>query len=97
MLAGLRRLAANTDLIHRKLCGAKLSPEQVRSSIASRPGLDVGGLVPSSRDVEGDVGFAPAAPGGRTATLQVVSNAPSSLDFVPPRGSNELVFANSFE
>ena len=44
-----------------------------------------------------DVGFAPTAPGVRTATLQVDSNAPSSPDFVPQRGSNNLVFADDFE
>lgn len=35
--------------------GEKLNPEEVRSSIARRLGLDVGGLVPTGRDVEGIV------------------------------------------
>ncbi len=35
--------------------GEKLEPDQVRSSIARRLGLDVGGLVPAERDVEGVV------------------------------------------
>jgi len=35
--------------------GEKLDSEEVRSSIARRLGLDVGGLVPASRDVEGVV------------------------------------------
>ncbi len=35
--------------------GEKLEPDQVRSSIARRLGLDVGGLVPADRDVEGVV------------------------------------------
>jgi Fic family protein len=35
--------------------GEKLDSEQVRSSIAQRLGMDVGGLVPTDRDVEGVV------------------------------------------
>ena len=35
--------------------GEKLQPDQVRSSIARRLGLDVAGLVPADRDVEGVV------------------------------------------
>ena len=35
--------------------GEKLEPDQVRSSIARRLGMDVGGLVPADRDVEGVV------------------------------------------
>src|ERR1035438_2276729 len=35
--------------------GEKLDPEQVRSSIARRLGVDVGGLRPVDRDVEGGV------------------------------------------
>lgn len=35
--------------------GEKLNPEEVRSSIARRLGIDVAGLVPASRDVEGIV------------------------------------------
>ena len=35
--------------------GEKLEPEQVRSSIARRLGMEVGGLVPADRDVEGVV------------------------------------------
>lgn len=35
--------------------GAKLDPEQVRSSIARRLGMDVAGLKPADRDVEGIV------------------------------------------
>src|ERR1039457_341487 len=33
--------------------GEKLDSDQVRSSIARRLGMDVGGLVPGDRDVEG--------------------------------------------
>ncbi len=33
--------------------GERLDPNEVRSSVARRLGLDVGGLVPASRDVEG--------------------------------------------
>ena len=35
--------------------GEVLNPEEVRSSIARRLGLDIGGLIPTSRDVEGIV------------------------------------------
>ncbi len=35
--------------------GENLSPEEVRSSIARRLGIDIAGLVPASRDVEGIV------------------------------------------
>lgn len=35
--------------------GERLDPDEVRSSIVRRLGLDVGGLVPASRDVEGVV------------------------------------------
>lgn len=35
--------------------GEKLDSEQVRSSIARRLGMDVGGMIPASRDVEGIV------------------------------------------
>jgi Fic family protein len=35
--------------------GEKLDTEQVRSSIARRLGMDIGGLIPSDRDVEGVV------------------------------------------
>ena len=35
--------------------GEKLEPDQVRSSIARRLGMDVGGLIPADRDVEGVV------------------------------------------
>src|SRR5882724_13251394 len=35
--------------------GEKLDPEQVRSSIAHRLGMDVGGLKPADRNVEGIV------------------------------------------
>ena len=35
--------------------GESLDPEEVRSSIARRLGLDIAGLVPASRDVEGIV------------------------------------------
>ncbi|MEO0867435.1 MAG: Fic family protein [Cyanobacteria bacterium J06642_11] len=35
--------------------GAVLDPETVRSSIAQRLGIDIGGLMPSSRDVDGIV------------------------------------------
>jgi Fic family protein len=35
--------------------GQKLNPEEVRSSIARRLGIDIAGLIPASRDVEGIV------------------------------------------
>ena len=35
--------------------GEKLDSDQVRSSIARRLGMDVGGLVPADRDIEGVV------------------------------------------
>lgn len=35
--------------------GATLNPDEVRSSIARRLGIDIGGLIPASRDVEGIV------------------------------------------
>ena len=35
--------------------GHTLNPEEVRSSIARRLGMDIGGLIPASRDVEGIV------------------------------------------
>lgn len=35
--------------------GEKLNPEEVRSSIARRLGVDIAGLIPTSRDVEGIV------------------------------------------
>ncbi len=35
--------------------GEQLDPEQVRSSIARRLGMDIGGLIPADRDVEGVV------------------------------------------
>ncbi len=35
--------------------GENLDPDQVRSSIARRLGMDIGGLIPSDRDVEGVV------------------------------------------
>lgn len=35
--------------------GENLDPEQVRSSIARRLGMDIGGLIPADRDVEGIV------------------------------------------
>jgi len=35
--------------------GEKLEPDQVRSSIARRLGMDIGGLIPADRDVEGVV------------------------------------------
>ena len=44
-----------------------------------------------------DIGFTPVDPGIRQATLRLDSNAPSSPDFVPLRGSNNLVFADDFE
>src|SRR5438067_13867473 len=37
--------------------GEKLDPEQVRSSIARRLGMDIGGLKPADRHVEGVVGM----------------------------------------
>ena len=35
--------------------GENLDPEEVRSSIARRLGIDTGGLIPAGRDVEGIV------------------------------------------
>ena len=35
--------------------GQKLDPDQVRSSVARRLGMDIGGLIPADRDVEGIV------------------------------------------
>ncbi len=35
--------------------GEKLNPEEVRSSIARRLGIDIAGLIPANRDVEGNV------------------------------------------
>jgi Fic family protein len=35
--------------------GHNLNPEEVRSSIARRLGIDIAGLIPASRDVEGIV------------------------------------------
>ena len=35
--------------------GENLNPEEVRSSIARRLGIDIAGLIPASRDVEGIV------------------------------------------
>ncbi|MGV2432597.1 MAG UNVERIFIED_CONTAM: DUF4172 domain-containing protein [Rickettsiaceae bacterium] len=35
--------------------GEKLNPEEVRSSIARRLGMNIGGLIPSSRNVDGVV------------------------------------------
>jgi Fic family protein len=40
--------------------GEKLDSDQVKSSIARRLGMDVGGLVLADRDVEGVVGMMPA-------------------------------------
>ncbi len=44
--------------------GEKLNSDQVRSSIARRLGLDVGGLIPSARDVDGIVEMMLDATGG---------------------------------
>jgi len=44
--------------------GEKLNSDQVRSSIARRLGLDVGGLIPSARDVDGIVELMLDATGG---------------------------------
>lgn len=44
-----------------------------------------------------DIGFAPTAPGIRQATLRLDSNAPSNPDFVPLRGSNDLLFSDGLE
>lgn len=49
--------------------GEKLEPGQVRSSIARRLGLDVGGLVPADRDVEGVVEMMLDATGNYTEAL----------------------------
>ncbi len=35
--------------------GEMLDPDQVRSSIARRLGMDIGGLIPADREVEGVV------------------------------------------
>jgi Fic family protein len=49
--------------------GERLNSDQVRSSIASRLGIDVGGLVPADRDVEGVVEMTLDATGNYTAPL----------------------------
>jgi len=49
--------------------GEKLERDQVRSSIARRLGLDVGGLIPADRDVEGVVEMMLDATGNYTTTL----------------------------
>jgi len=49
--------------------GEKLEREQVRSSIARRLGMDVGGLVPADRDVEGAVEMMLDATGNYTQPL----------------------------
>jgi len=49
--------------------GEKLEREQVRSSIARRLGMDIGGLVPADRDVEGVVEMMLDATGNYTAPL----------------------------
>lgn len=49
--------------------GEKLEREQVRSSIARRLGMDVGGLVPTDRDVEGVVEMMLDATGNYTQSL----------------------------
>jgi len=49
--------------------GEKLNSDQVRSSIARRLGIDVGGLVPADRDVEGVVEMMLDATGNYTAPL----------------------------
>ncbi len=49
--------------------GEKLDSAQVRSSIARRLGLDVGGLVPSDRNVDGVVGLMVDATGKYAAAL----------------------------
>ena len=49
--------------------GEKLDSDQVRSSIARRLGLDVGGLIPSARDVDGIVELMLDATGGFEKSL----------------------------
>ena len=49
--------------------GEKLNSDQVRSSIARRLGIDVGGLVPTDRDVEGVVEMMLDATGNYAAPL----------------------------
>ena len=49
--------------------GERLNSDQVRSSIARRLGIDVGGLVPADRDVEGAVEMMLDATGNYTAPL----------------------------
>ncbi|HFD87033.1 MAG TPA: Fic family protein [Gammaproteobacteria bacterium] len=49
--------------------GERLEPVQVRSSIARKLGLDVGGLVPADRDVEGVVEMVLDATGNYAETL----------------------------
>ncbi len=49
--------------------GETLAPDQVRSSIARRLGMDVGGLVPADRDVEGVVEMMLDATGNYTQPL----------------------------
>ncbi len=49
--------------------GERLNSDQVRSSIARRLGMDVGGLVPADRDVEGVVEMTLDATGNHAAPL----------------------------
>ncbi|MDZ7753395.1 MAG: Fic family protein [Gammaproteobacteria bacterium] len=49
--------------------GEKLEPEQVRSSIARRLGVDIGGSIPADRNVEGVVEMMMDATGNYTAPL----------------------------
>ena len=51
--------------------GETLAPDQVRSSIARRLGMDVGGLVPADRDVEGVVEMMLDATSNYTQALSV--------------------------
>ncbi len=44
-----------------------------------------------------DIGFSPGAPGVREATLRLESSAPSSPHLVLLRGSNDVLFFDSFE
>ncbi|HCR36864.1 MAG TPA: DUF4172 domain-containing protein, partial [Opitutae bacterium] len=56
----LKREASLSTLTHdvvnsSAIEGEHLNPEEVRSSIARRLGMDIAGLIPASRDVEGIV------------------------------------------
>lgn len=49
------RILTDDVVMSSEIEGENLDPDQVRSSIARRLGMDIGGLVPADRDVEGIV------------------------------------------